>query len=108
MSVRDTLNYQNNCRNIATFGWLVNLSYKVAKLNIHLCVDDGRFPKFGHIAMNVRVVNDRSGSKEVTLSGDQLEELAHSALLLQHHRLLQHSGIYNNCKGGDLSTYILR
>ena len=32
ISVRDTLNYQNNCRN--TFGWLVGLSYKAAKLDI--------------------------------------------------------------------------
>ena len=32
ISVRDTLNYQNKCRN--TFGWLVGLSYKVAKLDI--------------------------------------------------------------------------
>ena len=32
ISVRDTLNYQNNCRN--TFGWLVGLSYEVAKLDI--------------------------------------------------------------------------
>ena len=46
--------------------------------------------------------------KKVTLSGGQLEELTHSALLQQHHRLFQHNGIYNNCKGGDLSTYILR
>ena len=39
ISVRDTLNYQNNCRN--TFGWLVDLSYKVTKLEIliisHVC-----------------------------------------------------------------------
>ena len=44
---RDTLNYQNNCRN--TFGWLVGLSYKLVKLDIliillKLCVD-GRFSK---------------------------------------------------------------
>ena len=32
ISVRDTLNYQNNCRN--TFGWLVGVSYKAAKLDI--------------------------------------------------------------------------
>ena len=33
-SVRNTLNYQNNCRN--TFGWLVGLSYKVTMLDILL------------------------------------------------------------------------
>ena len=45
ISVRDTLNYQNNCRN--TLGWLVGLSYKAAKLDILifcLCAD-GRFSK---------------------------------------------------------------
>ena len=47
MSVRDTLNHQNNCRN--TFGWLVGLSYEAANLDIviislYLCVD-GRFSK---------------------------------------------------------------
>ena len=42
ISVRDSLNYQNNYRN--TFGWLVGLSYKAVKLDIHLCVD-GRFSK---------------------------------------------------------------
>ena len=31
-TVGDTLNYQNNCRN--TFDWLMDVSYKVAKLDI--------------------------------------------------------------------------
>ena len=35
VSVRDTLNYQNNCRN--TFGWLMGLRYK-AKSNYFTCV----------------------------------------------------------------------
>ena len=48
-SVRDTLNYQNYCRN--TFELIMSLRYKSPKLDIliiSLCVD-GRFPKFGHI-----------------------------------------------------------
>ena len=32
ISIRNTLNYQNNCRN--TFGWLVGLSDEAAKLDI--------------------------------------------------------------------------
>ena len=32
ISVRDTLNYQKNYRNI--FGWVLSLTYKAAKLDI--------------------------------------------------------------------------
>ena len=53
ISGRDTLNYQNNCRN--TFGWLVGLSYEVAKLDILIillkCVD-GRFSKIRSYIMH--------------------------------------------------------
>ena len=54
ISVRDTLNYQNNCRN--TFGWLVGLSYEVAKLLFHLCVD-GRFSKIQSQLLPKQIAN---------------------------------------------------